>query len=102
MVKLAFRNQGIGRALVKALEDRIGQTGGITIFLGTDDENYRTTISKIDLYPNILEKLAEIQNPGNHPYGFYQKVGFVVVGVIPDANGLGKPEIFMANSRRDI
>jgi hypothetical protein len=27
---------------------------------------------------------------------FYQKLGYVIVGVIPDANGFGKPDIFMA------
>jgi aminoglycoside 6'-N-acetyltransferase I len=31
-----------------------------------------------------------------HPYEFYQKMGFAIVGVMPDANGIGKPDIYMA------
>lgn len=96
VVKAELRGQGIGRALVAALEERVRELGGTTIYLGTDDENYRTSVSGTDLYPNVLENLLEIKNPGNHPYGFYQKVGFTIVGIIPDANGLGKPDIFMA------
>lgn len=96
VVRSEFRGRGIGRTLVQALENRISELGGTTVYLGTDDENYRTTVSGIDLYPNVLEKLVDIENPGNHPYEFYQKVGFTIVGIIPDANGLGKPDIFMA------
>jgi len=33
---------------------------------------------------------------GSHAFLFYQKVGYVVTGVMPDANGLGKPDIFMS------
>jgi aminoglycoside 6'-N-acetyltransferase I len=43
--------------------------------------------------------LAPLQTIGNlrrHPYEFYQKLGYVIVGVIPDTNGFGKPDIFMA------
>ncbi len=32
---------------------------------------------------------------------FYQKVGYTVVGVVPDANGLGKPDILMAKRIAD-
>ena len=42
--------------------------------------------------------LPNIRNLNNHPYEFYLKVGFAIVGVIPDANGPGKPDIMMAKS----
>jgi aminoglycoside 6'-N-acetyltransferase I len=96
VVKSEFQRKGIGRALVAALEHRVRELGGINLYLGTDDENYRTSISGIDLYPDVLEKLSRIKNLNGHPYEFYQKVGFTLVGVIPDANGWGKPDIFMA------
>ncbi|MCP4358722.1 MAG: GNAT family N-acetyltransferase [Chloroflexi bacterium] len=91
-----FQGQGIGRALVADLEAQVGACGGVTIFLGTDDEDDQTSLSGVDLYPNLLEQIAAIQNISRHPYEFYQKVGFTIVGVIPDANGLGKPDIIMA------
>jgi aminoglycoside 6'-N-acetyltransferase I len=49
-----------------------------------------------NLYPNIWKYIATIQNLRQHPYEFYQNCGFVIVGVMPDANGLGKPDIYMA------
>ena len=55
-----------------------------------------TTLSGVDLYPHVLEHLARIQNLRQHPYEFYQKLGFVIVGVMPDANGVGKPDIYLA------
>jgi aminoglycoside 6'-N-acetyltransferase I len=96
VVKPEFQRKGIGRILVAALEARVQEQGGVTIYLGTDDENYRTSISGKDLYPAVLENLSAIENTNNHPYEFYQKVGFSLVGVIPDANGFGKPDIIMA------
>ena len=64
--------------------------------LGTDDERGETSLADVELYPNPLDHLQKLENPGGHPYEFYQKVGYAVVGVIPDANGFGKPDIFMA------
>ena len=90
------QGQGIGRALVADLEARVRERGGLTLWVGTDDEDNMTTLSGADLYPNVLEHLAQIRNLRHHPYEFYQKVGFVIVGVMPDANGLGKPDIYMA------
>ena len=90
------QRQGIGRALVADLEAQVRARGAITLWLGTDDEDNMTTLAGVDLYPNVLERARNIRNLRGHPYEFYQKLGFVIVGVMPDANGLGKPDIFMA------
>jgi aminoglycoside 6'-N-acetyltransferase I len=88
--------QGIGRALVNDLEEQIKQRGGITIYLGTDDKSHMTSLTDKDLYAHAWEHIANIQNLRGHPYEFYQKMGYAIVGVIPDANGPGKPDIIMA------
>ena len=92
----AHQRKGIGRALVADLEEQARSRGGITLWLGTDDEDDRTSLWGVDLYPDPLAHLARIKNLRGHPYEFYQRVGFVIVGVMPDANGWGKPDIFMA------
>ena len=91
-----FQGQGIGTALVRDFEEQVRARGATTIFLGADDENDSTSLAGKDLYPNVFEHLRGIRNLKRHPYGFYEKLGFVIVGVIPDANGFGKPDILMA------
>jgi aminoglycoside 6'-N-acetyltransferase I len=81
---------------VKDFEEQVRQKNGITILLGTDDENNMTSLSNVDLYENLFEKIAHIKNIKGHPYEFYQKFGYTIIGVIPDANGVGKPDILMA------
>jgi aminoglycoside 6'-N-acetyltransferase I len=95
-VRCDRQRQGIGRALVADLEERVRERGGCTIRVGSDDEMGLTSLSGVDLYPNVLGHLANIRNLNGHPFEFYQKVGFVIVGVVPDANGFGKPDIIMA------
>lgn len=95
-VSLAARRKGIGRALVEDLEAQVAERGGVTIWLGTDDEDGMTSLGGVDLYPDPLKHLANIRNLRQHPFEFYQKLGFIIVGVMPDANGFGKPDIFMA------
>lgn len=90
------RGLGIGRALVRDLEAQIAARGGLTIYLGTDDEMGKTSLSAVDLYPDPLAHAAAVRNVSDHPFTFYQRCGFVVCGVIPDANGWGKPDIIMA------
>ena len=96
VVKEEYRGQGIGKVLVNDLEEKVKERGGLTIWVGTDDEDNSTSLSNTDLYENLYEKIVDIRNLKRHPFIFYQKVGFIIVGVMPDANGIGKPDIYMA------
>jgi aminoglycoside 6'-N-acetyltransferase I len=96
VVHPAHQGRGIGRALVQDLEEIVRQHGGATIYLGTDDEDNMTSLAGIDLFPDVFQHIKQIKDLKGHPYQFYQKLGFVIVGVIPDANGPGKPDILMA------
>ncbi len=95
VVRSELQNRGIGTALVRDFEQQVKRRGGLTVRLGTDDEIERTTIGGIELYPNVLEKISKIQNLRRHPFEFYKKLGYEITGVIPDANGFGKPDIIM-------
>lgn len=96
VVRADQRGQGIGRALITDLEDQVRQRGGITLTLGTDDVTNMTTLSGVDLYDNPWQHIRNIRNLNGHPYEFYLKCGFVITGVMPDANGIGKPDIYMS------
>ena len=96
VVAAEHRHQGVGRALVRDLENIVRAKGAITLWVGTDDENHETSLSIVDLYADIPGAIRDVRNLREHPYEFYVRVGFKVVGVMPDANGLGKPDIFLA------
>lgn len=95
-VQPSLQGRSIGRALVEDFEEQVRQRGGLTITLGTDDEDDMTSLSGVDLYDNTWEKIRDIRNLKGHPYEFYQKMGFVITGVVPDANGRGRPDILMS------
>ncbi|WP_250229071.1 GNAT family N-acetyltransferase [Anaeropeptidivorans aminofermentans] len=96
-VRKDMRRKGVGRAIVKALEDAARDKGGLIIYVGADDEREggETSLAYADLFHNLPEKLAEFK-PGTHQTGFYMKLGYKIIGVMPDANGIGKPDIFLA------
>ena len=96
VVQQARQRQGIGAALLSDMESEVCDRGGLTIWLGSDDEDNMTSLAGADLYPDPLWHLARIANFKGHPYEFYQKMGFAIAGVLPDANGPGKPDIFLA------
>jgi aminoglycoside 6'-N-acetyltransferase I len=81
---------------VSDLEGRVRERGGVTLWAGADDEDGRTSLAGLDLYPDPLEHLRRIRDLRGHPFGFYVRLGFALAGVVPDANGLGKPDILLA------
>jgi aminoglycoside 6'-N-acetyltransferase I len=95
VVRPDAQRRGIGRALVADFEEQVRARGATTIHLGTDDTANRTSLGGADLYQNLWQQIKGIRNLGGHPYEFYQKCGYAITGVIPDANGPGKPDIFM-------
>lgn len=97
VVRENARRRGIGRALVAALEERLRGRDVLTLYLGTDDEGEMpgTSAWGVDLFPDPLVHAADLAVI-DHPAGFYRRLGFTAIGLIPDANGPGKPDILMA------
>jgi len=99
-VQPSLQGQGIGRALVEDFEEQVRSRGALTITLGSDDEDGMTSLANVNLYESLWEKIRDIRNLKNHPYGFYQKMGYMITGVVIDANGIGKPDILMSKRIR--
>ena len=92
-----YRKRGIGRRLAEAFEAEIASRGALTATLGTDDDSGMTSLSEVDLYGDVPRQIAELRDLGRgHPFLFYRRLGYVVTGVMPDANGRGKPDIYMS------
>lgn len=96
-VRADTRGRGVGAAILHALEDAARARGGLTMILGADDEDEvgETSLANVNLYDDLPGRLRDF-NPGTHQSAFYMKLGYTVVGVMPDANGIGRPDIFMA------
>jgi aminoglycoside 6'-N-acetyltransferase I len=90
------QGKGIGKTLVEDFEEQVCLKGGLTINLGSDDQDNMTSLSGIDLYENFWDKVRNIRNLKRHPFEFYQKMGYIITGIVPDANGVGKPDIIMS------
>lgn len=90
------QRKGIGRKLLQDLERQVARRGGLTLWAGSDDEATMTSLAGVDLYPDPLQHLRQIEDRRGHPFSFYIKCGFSIAGVLPDANGYGKPDIFLA------
>jgi len=91
-----MQGRGIGKMLVEDFEEQVRQQGGLTITLGSDDEDHMTSLSDVNLFENLWDQVKNIRNLKHHPYEFYQKMGYVITGVVPNANGIGKPDIIVS------
>lgn len=99
VVRRDDRRRGVGRALVAAFESETRKRGALTVTLGTDDDSGMTSLADVDLYGDVPRHIADLRDLGrNHPFLFYRKLGYVVTGVLPDANGRGRPDIYMSKS----
>ncbi|MCY4645788.1 MAG: GNAT family N-acetyltransferase [Gammaproteobacteria bacterium] len=98
VVRREHRLRGVGRALVAAFEDEARRRGALTLFtLGTDDDGGQTSLAGVDLYEDVPRHIAELRDLGSgHPFLFYRRLGYVVTGCMPDANGPGRPDIYMS------
>jgi aminoglycoside 6'-N-acetyltransferase I len=101
VVSMNMQGRGAGSRLLAELEDRARSAGVQNIALGTDDEYRGTSIADFDPATDDLgEAIRGIQNLQNHPFAFYQKQGYSIVGIMPHASGRGKPDIIMWKSLR--
>jgi aminoglycoside 6'-N-acetyltransferase I len=96
VVASSHRRHGLGRMLVRDLEEIVRQKGAVTLWAGSDDENAETSLGGANLYADVPGAIRNVRNLKAHPYEFFVRVGFTIVGVMPDANGPGKPDIFLA------
>jgi aminoglycoside 6'-N-acetyltransferase I len=95
VVDEAWRRKGVGRALVQDLEATLTARGALTLWAGSDDLAGETSLGTVDLYSALPEAFGAVRSWGSHPLPFYRRLGFHVIGVMPDANGPGRPDIFL-------
>jgi len=93
------QRKGVGTFLLREVIAAAKAKGGLTLLAGSGDEkpDGETSLANVRLYEDLPGKLVAF-DPGTHQTAFYLKHGFQVVGVVPDAYGIGKPDIQMAKA----
>ena len=102
VVRPDTRRKGIGRMLVRDIENQARKRGGLTIWVRTGKLVPATVPQPIDLFPGVIDHLPELQAQAGQLYRFFQHLGYEPIGVMPDANGPGRPDIFMGKSLRKL
>jgi aminoglycoside 6'-N-acetyltransferase I len=88
---------GVGSALLAALESRARSEAVLTLYLGSDDDYGGTTLFGRDLWPDVPHHAASAQaTVRGHALTFYRRHGYTIVGLLPDVNGAGRPDILLA------
>jgi aminoglycoside 6'-N-acetyltransferase I len=91
-----WQRNGIATTLVHRLVTAVAHAGCHTVCVWCDDESKSTSIGGDSLFPHPLDALARLESGPRHAGGFYEHIGFVRCGILPDANGPGKPDILYA------
>jgi len=96
VIKKEFQGKKYGQKLLNELENIAYKNGIIGIVTGSDDETNSTSLSDKEINgENIFEEIKCIKNYKNHPFEFYKKCGYNITGIIPNANGQNKPDIWL-------
>jgi aminoglycoside 6'-N-acetyltransferase I len=91
------QRRGIGSALLAALEARACSEGVLTLFLGSDDDYGGTNLFGRDLWADVIGHAATTEATARgHALTFYRRHGYEIVGLLPDVNGAGRPDIMLA------
>ncbi|CAN5882862.1 aminoglycoside N-acetyltransferase AAC(6')-Ii [soil metagenome] len=103
------QRRGVGSVLLAALEDRALRAGVQTLFLGSDDDYGGTSLFGRDLWPDeavdkagksaveVARQAGTVEATARgHAITFYRRHGYQIVGLLPDVNGKGQPDILMA------
>lgn len=92
----AFAGRGIGGALVSEGERILAERGAGGVLLGSDDPDGSTSLGGRDLSSaDLFDEINHIRNLKRHPFEFYRKLGYRIVGIVPDAAARGRPDILM-------
>jgi len=96
VVKKEFQGKKYGQKLLNELERIAYKNGIIGIVAGSDDETNSTSLSDKKINgENIFDEIKSIKNYKNHPFEFYKKCSYSIIGIIPNANGQNKPDIWL-------
>ncbi|MGD9882443.1 MAG: GNAT family N-acetyltransferase [Reyranella sp.] len=103
VVAPSHQHRGVGSALLAHLEARARGDGVLTLFLGSDDDYGGTNLFGQPLFPDVLAHAATVEATlRGHALTFYRKHGYRIVGLLPDVNGVGRPDILMAKSLASV
>jgi len=95
-VAIERQRHGHGRRLVREIERLASAAGALTMTLGTSDTTGATSLSGVDLYDETFARLAGVEARQPHAFEFWRRMGYRIVGVVPDAEGPGQPSINLA------
>lgn len=99
VVRADLRRRGVGRALIADLAAFVAEDGPGTVYASLPGE-VSTSITGRALFPNVLGRVLDVPSPDDHPLTFYRRVGFEVVGVLPDVVCPGTHELLLAKPVR--